>query len=250
MRRVAREALTPNVAGRLQRRQADANEKLLRGSLDVAEEWKSARQSSDLEATCATLRRMAGPLQRCMYCEDSHGTDVEHFRPKRPFPESMFVWPNLLLCCRECGRFKGDRFPRRGAEPLLIDPTAEDPWQHIDFDPITGNVVARFDRFTNGFSPKGSATVDLLRLDRREAMAEGLKRTFRRLAATVEQFLESGRSDSAPLVANLRRCDDHGLLGWCFDGRGQELPPFRDLRMGHPPVWDECRSAFGGPRND
>jgi hypothetical protein len=28
------------------------------------------------------LGRMATSIERCMYCEDSHGTDIEHFWPR------------------------------------------------------------------------------------------------------------------------------------------------------------------------
>jgi hypothetical protein len=27
-----------------------------------------------------------------MYCLDSHATDIEHFWPKTPYPQRMFVW--------------------------------------------------------------------------------------------------------------------------------------------------------------
>ncbi|WP_156427859.1 hypothetical protein [Thiohalocapsa sp. ML1] len=98
-----------------------------------------------------------------MYCEDSHGTDIEHFRPKTPFPECLFVWTNMLLCCAECGRLKGKQFPTDAmGEPLLIDPTVDAPWEHLDFDPETGNVVARFDLERNAFCPKGEKTVETL----------------------------------------------------------------------------------------
>jgi hypothetical protein len=64
---------------------------------------------------------------------------MEHFRPKSRYSDQMFRWPNLLLCRTECERLKGDRFPLQHGSPLLVDPTQEDPWQHIDFDPGTGD---------------------------------------------------------------------------------------------------------------
>ena len=72
---------------------------------------------------------------------------------------------------------------------MLIDPTAEEPWQYLDFDPTTGNVVARFDLDSDNWSPKGQGTVELLQLDRREALSVGYRRTYRRLAALVERHL-------------------------------------------------------------
>jgi uncharacterized protein (TIGR02646 family) len=184
-----------------------------------------------------------GDRERCMYCLDSHGTDIEHFWPKTPYPERMFQWLNLLLCCTECGRFKGDRFPLLAGQPLLIDPTAEDPWLYLDFDPTTGNVVARFDLQGNDWSEKGQATVDVLQLDRREALASGYRRTFLRLSRLVEQYLQSSAA-ADELITALIDADEHGLMGWCFVGTGQEVSPFRDLKQHRPDVWAACLAAI------
>lgn len=240
MRRVRRLDLDGAVQADLNSRQVAAD--LLRndGTLDVAGEWKSARKTKSLGAVLATLRRMMGDHQRCMYCLDSHGTDIEHFWPKKTYPERLFVWPNLLLCCTECGRFKGDDFPLSNGQPLLVDPTAEDPWQHLDFDPLTGNVVAKFVADRGDYSDKGFKTVELLHLDRREAMASGYQKTFRRLARVVEEALLQPIPSPDHLINSLHEADDHGLLGWCFRGSGQNEPPFRDLRDKHPSVWDAC----------
>ena len=70
-----------------------------------------------------SLQTMMGERQRCMYCLDSHGSAIEHFRPKAAYPARMYHWPNLLLCCTECGRLKGNQFPLAGRQALLIDPS-------------------------------------------------------------------------------------------------------------------------------
>ncbi len=38
--------------------------------------------------------------------------------------------------------------------------------------------------------------------------------------------------------------DDHGLLGWCFDGLGSQIPPFKDLRDNYPAVWEICQQSY------
>ena len=222
MRRVDRDALDPVTQTSLARRQFEVDADRAAGTLDVDRHWKNARRAADLLTVHRTLRRMAGSRERCMYCADSHGTDIEHFWPKTPFPERLFVWPNLLLCCTECGRFKGDRFPLDGGHPLLIDPTTEDPWDYLEFEPQTGIVSARFDKADNGLSPKGSATVELLHLNEREAMNEGYRRTFRRLGSAVDAALATGSPNPEALAAELRELDEHGLLGWCFSERGRD----------------------------
>jgi uncharacterized protein (TIGR02646 family) len=184
---------------------------------------------------------MAGATERCMYCEDSHGTDIEHFRPKTPFPQYLFIWPNMLLCCAECGRLKGQQFPTDATEtPLLIDPTAEDPWDHLDFDPDTGNVVARFLPDENAFSTKGEKTVELLHLDRREALSRVYRRSYLRIAKIVAAVLDAPEPEAEALVEQLRECDDSGLLSWCLSGNGQYLEPFSRLRTDCPLLWRIC----------
>ncbi len=243
MRRVRRLSLDQAVQADLDVWQAATDQKTKDATLCVADEWRAARQTERMRAVLVILKRMMGDRQRCMYCLDSHGTDIEHFWPKTPYPERMFVWMNLLLCCAECGRFKGDRFPISAGLPLLIDPTDEDPWQHMDFDPHTGNVVARFDLDLNDYCVKGTETVKLLQLDRREALAAGYRKTFRRLVRVVEEWLGQPNPTADDLIANLRETDDHGLLGWCFQGSGQNEPPFRNLRTDHPEVWRACVDA-------
>jgi uncharacterized protein (TIGR02646 family) len=180
MRRVTRLPLSTKAKGYLAKRQKRVSVCRKAGTLDIEREWSSARQTGSMRDVVALLRRMMGERERCMYCLDSHGSDIEHFWPKRSFPARMFLWPNLLLCCTECGRLKGDRFPRQGRLPLLIDPTGEDPWQHLDFDPRTGNLTARYDKVANDVSTKGKTTVELFQLDRREALSAGHLKTWRR----------------------------------------------------------------------
>jgi len=220
--------------------QTTANDKQLAGTLSVHDEWRSARQKRTIKTVLAALKRMAGKRERCMYCLDSHGTDIEHFWPKKHYPERMYQWPNLLLCCTECGRFKGDLFPLLEGKPLLIDPTDEEPWQFLDFDPLTGNIVARYDPHSNNWSAKGLKTVKILQLDHREALAVGYKRTFRKLSSLVIKFLDNMTSDVSSFTLSLLDADEHGLLGWCFSGTGQYVEPFKIIRENHPEVWRKC----------
>src|SRR5690606_28088608 len=79
-------------------------------------------------------------------------------------------WENLLFSCFSCNAAsKRDLFPvthARAATPaelvaegaMLIDPTLEDPRQHITFDFITPKPV----------TVRGETTIKILRLDRAE----------------------------------------------------------------------------------
>ncbi len=174
-----------------------------------------------------------------MYCVDSHGADIEHFRPKATFPDQMYAWTNMLLCCTECGRIKGNAFPLDPKDrPLLVNPSTEDPWDHLDFDPMTGIITARFDLAEGTFSPKGTETVRVLQLDKREALSDGYKKTLKRLKSVLQRHLDNGQLADLPKV--LANEDDHGLMGWCFKTQGQRESPFKELREAHPDIWRRC----------
>ena len=244
MRRVQRVAVGSAAQTYLDQRQVTANARLAAGTLDVNSEWKSARQTKTMGKVLATLQSMMGERQRCMYCLDSHGCDIEHFRPKSSYPKWMFKWNNLLLCCTECGRIKGSQFPLSGRRPMLIDPTKEEPWDYLDFDPITGNMTARFDLQANDFFAKGLRTVSTLQLDRREALAAGYAQTYRKLCAVINGFVNTPSQTADDLIDALLQEDEHGLLGWCFKGAGQSEAPFSQLRNQHPQVWRVCCAVF------
>lgn len=244
MRRIQRTALPEAAQDYLKKRQSAANEKHKKGELNIENDWKSARKTLSLKTVVTTLQTMMGPRQRCMYCLDSHGADIEHFRPKANYPKRMYDWPNLLLCCTECGRFKSNQFPLSGRQPLLIDPTREDPWKYLDFDPDTGNITARFDLALDDWSAKGTATVEALQLDQREALSAGYLKTLRHLSDIVQRALVADTVAVPTLMAELKAADDHGLLVWCLSDRGQTLHPFSDLRQQHPAVWRQCRRAI------
>jgi uncharacterized protein (TIGR02646 family) len=90
-----------------------------------------------------TLKRMAGGRERCMYCEDNEGTDIEHFWPKSVYPDKAFSWANYLLACSHCNsNCKRARFPTTDGLPDLLDPTADEeadkPTRHLRLLPSTG----------------------------------------------------------------------------------------------------------------
>ncbi|WP_055528899.1 hypothetical protein [Streptomyces graminilatus] len=79
------------------------------------------------------LESMAHGAARCMYCDDSRGTDIDHFQPLAQAPLRTFVWPNHLLACSHCNsNVKRDQYPLSAdGSCLLVDPTADDPAEHL-----------------------------------------------------------------------------------------------------------------------
>lgn len=245
MRRVQRPPLPQRAQTYLQEKHQLVVLRKKAGTLDVDTLWKQSRQTKTISDACKLLQQVMGPRERCMYCLDSHGTDVEHFKPKATYPLSTFQWKNWLVCCTECGRIKGSQFPTVNGKPLLVNPTSENPWMHIDFDPDTGNLMARFEITTNDWSPKGAATVKVLQLDGREALAAGYRKTYLKLAEVVNKALaDPVMPDAAALIQSLKNEDEHGLLEWCLCFAGQQTTLFSQLKKQHAQLWDECKNLI------
>ena len=105
-----------------------------------------------------TLQAMAPGIERCMYCESSEATHIEHFWPKRRAPCRAFDWNNYLLACSACNsNHKRDRFPRKNGRPLLINPVEEDPINHLALSP-KGKYVP--------ITPEGEHSITVFGLDR------------------------------------------------------------------------------------
>lgn len=246
MRRLRRKPLPKKAAEKLKKEQKAATALHRAKALDVEKTWRRARQNKPLKTAFQVLRQMSGSRQRCMYCGDSQGTDIEHIWPKAKYPTQMFRWPNLLLGCTSCGRdYKGQKFPLSDKrKPLLLDPTSDDPWDHLDFDPATGNLAPRFD--TKGIpQAKGEQTVEVLGLDgRRESLALGYKRSFKRIRDRILQASSAPNLDVRLLITQLREDDEHGVLGWCFRGAGMNEAPFSGFRQAQPVAWVACSKAF------
>jgi uncharacterized protein (TIGR02646 family) len=247
VRRVRRPSLDSETHRALRGKQARADSQVQDGTLNATAEWERARKTVSLKAAMKTLKDMAGPSAHCMYCVHSEGADIDHFWPKSAYPDRMFEWNNLLLSCPLCGRIKGVQFPLSDDNmPLLIDPSAEEPWQHLDFNPETGVITARYDRALKDWSPRGRETVRVLRLDEREALSKGYSKSYRRLRHAVDQFLASDGTNANDFPEHLADEDGHGLLGWFVFGDGATDSTFRELRESYPSVWSELVAVVAG----
>jgi uncharacterized protein (TIGR02646 family) len=241
MRRLFRPPLEYTLGNYLDRMQD-----LVDSSGGVAPLWKAQRKTSPMRQIAQVLGKMTGPRERCMYCEDSRGTDIEHFRPQSRYPNYAFRWLNFLWICTACNRSKGNRFPLDAAgNPLLIDPTLDDPWDFLFFDPKTGEITARWDSTTSEEHPKGQTILETLSPLRHQAVTEGRRRTFLRLQRAVRSFLGDGNEEvSEASVQDLLDCVDdaveYGIAVWFFVRDGQDEEPFRALRTRFPKVWDRA----------
>jgi len=242
MRKIVRRTLPRRVLGYLNRKQAQVNH-----GEDVQRTWQNARQTRAVGKVAETLREMSGLRERCMFCEDSRGTDIEHFWPKAPYKEKAFVWENMLWACAGCNRMKGNRFGLDEKQaPLLIDPTSEDPWDFLYFDPHTGNITARIDPRTGAANRKGQHTTEptILPLNI-EPITDGRQRVYRRLRRAVTRFLDHTSTGGvrpetiSELLDEIRDNTDYGLANWFFLKDGSDAAPFSELCSRFPHVWNE-----------
>jgi len=108
--------------------------------------------------------------QKCGYCErrfEPPGelqSSVDHFRPRSRFPNLVYEWENWVSSCQRCNFTKGDQWPDTG----YVDPWAADlperPEEHLDYAPLTGEIVAK-SGLTRDARLKAENTIDDLGLN-------------------------------------------------------------------------------------
>jgi uncharacterized protein (TIGR02646 family) len=173
--------------------------------------------------------------KKCAYCESRIGItspfDVEMFRPKWQVLARdgstrfdgywwlTYEWSNLYPACQSCNRAKGSRFPIAGMpavpramgealaaeEPLLVDPCADAPDEHLVFadDGSIGSLTER-----------GTTTIQVLGLNR-EGLREARQRVIAQCRVEFSRLLSrkstAGEvqdliSDSQEYAGALRQC--------------------------------------------
>lgn len=94
--------------------------------------WQGFR--NDLQAAFSGL---------CGYCEELCPGEIDHFQPKRRFPELVYAWSNWILSCSRCNRLKGDKWPTSG----YVNPCAKSkparPENFFTFDTTTGEIIPK-----------------------------------------------------------------------------------------------------------
>lgn len=201
--------------------------------------WKRAVVRRGVHAPLRRLLEdMAPGYQRCMYCGDSQGTDIDHFEPLSLNPLRTFDWLNHLLACSTCNsNLKRDRFPvAADGTPLLVDPTTEDPFDHLLLTLSLGVYVAR--------TEKGEATIDVCGLNR-PVLTQGRVHARRVVLMCLSRWADGRARDAADEMREA-----------VLTVRGQ---PFADvaqamLRLARSPgaelVFDEAPWALAVLRDD
>jgi len=195
MKRVTRLGLSPSALAFLQGR-SEAVARAGDPKTEAARLW-NLQDNKAFREIRAILRQMARGLERCMYCEDSHGIAIEHFWPKATWPHRAFDWLNYLIICTLCNSNKRDQFPLDDAgRPLLLDPTEEDPLDHMALSPATGMLLA--------LSPKGKVTIEIIDLDR-ETLVKGRAFAWTALEGLIADYAYLRHTGDADRSARVER---------------------------------------------
>ncbi len=204
---------------------------------------KNKKDNAIFAAVKEKLTEICAGARRCCYCEDSFADEVEHVYPNDLYPERCFLWKNYLYSCGPCngpknnkfavfadgsGRFRNVTRPRNApvtppaaGEAVLLNPREEDPMAFIWLDFLTFYYQPDpiLDEESNIYK-RAEYTIEVLRLNEREALAKARKSAFRSFRALLKEYI----IERSSLTAEDR------------DERRRNL-----LEMHHPTVWEEMK---------
>jgi len=227
MRRVHRGELSLPARRELRRRAS-----LCTDSSEARQEWNRYRRARPV---IDELKRMAGARDRCFYCSDSRASDVEHFIPIALDYEQAFRWSNMLWICTPCNRKKLKRSPIVNGRRVLIDPSLDDPWNHLVLDVASGFLAPRY-LAGGAVDERGEMTLRVLDILNYEALSEGRRRTVLRLTAAADAVVNAGGSPASfrALVREVHE-DEYGVAPWFAFWEGRTDPSFAALaQMARP----------------
>jgi hypothetical protein len=98
----------------------------------------AATWRADKLGTARTAAYEARPRgDRCVYCQDNEGRDLDHLRPKTLYPLLTFAWTNLIPACSICGGPD-----HKGAKDAVLDVSSPSGWREITRRRSVGGPVA------------------------------------------------------------------------------------------------------------
>ena len=119
-------------------------------------------------------------LRNCGYCERNTRGEVDHFRPKSRFPQSVYEWENWIFSCHECNQAKGNKWPASGYVNPCAEPALCRPEDYFTFNTRNGAITPLRELDTNRFEKAQEMIADLKlndkhHMDRRRVTLELLE---------------------------------------------------------------------------
>ena len=182
-----------------------------------AKKWFSRRNRASnptFRRVRASLTRMCSGAQRCVYCEDSVGDEVEHIQPKDLYPCLVFVWTNYVYACGRCNGGKNNKFavitgnglvdvtrpagapvaPPEPGTPAFLNPRVEDPLDFLDLDLDGTFVVLARDHLPDIDRERTEFTIEALKLNR-DVLLQARATAFGSYRARLREYV--GRREVA-----------------------------------------------------
>jgi hypothetical protein len=191
------------------------------------------------------LSALCSGAERCAYCEDSKGDEVEHIYPKDLYPSRCFEWDNYLYACGPCNGPKNNQFaifrdadgvfqavqPPKGqlaveppsGEAVLLNPRVEDPLNYCMLDlATTFKFVIIAPRGTKEYDRANYTFNTVLKLnDQREYLRKARKSAYGNYRARLLEYNhQKGQGATPEQLAVLQK----GIRG-----------------EAHPTVWKEMQ---------
>ena len=213
---------------------------------------------SDLGHHREVMRAHRPRKDRCVYCEDNEGDEVDHVRPRTLHPLLTWDPENLICACGTCG---GGGW--KGAREAIIDPEVPTRWREVSrltngprtppacgktawwnprlTDPLVGIwldiedktfLFEPYHRATATQRARAAWTIDVLGLNRRTTLLQARKEAYRSARSYLREWGETRpkNPDSHWLVAaKVDRPTAHPTV-WAEMKRQQaEIPELRML---------------------
>lgn len=250
MRKFARPPLHERLAKFLIKSQEDLDRKLTKTGENkrnvVKKKWDKSTTTKSMKRIRRVLASSTGKTERCVYCQDSQATTLDHYRPKSEFHDLVFLWSNLLIACQPCNLAKGDALPVAANDSILfVDVYEEDPWSYIEYSNATDLYTARWIETEGGDlieDPKGDETLKTMnsRLGC-QAVIEGRRKARIRIEGAIRRYMDCDDPDLSTNIDSLKEevadDDSYGLFDWFFRWEGKNFEPFRSFRLHHPSAW-------------
>ncbi len=146
---------------------------------------------------------------RCCYCEYNGAQTIDHFFPKRYFPEKAFQWENFVPACSSCNTYKGDQFEvfeskerlvfialskhspaiAGNEDAVLINPRADDPYNFLKLELSTG-IYQPLDDLSDRDKVRANRTIELLRFNIDDNIVRWRRRAFSSYMRKLDDYVK------------------------------------------------------------
>ena len=209
---------------------------------------RNIKENKTFEAVKIELKKISPGIERCIYCEDSQCSQVEHFYPKSLYPQFCFDWSNYFYACSVCNVSKNNKFavfrhdngafykanPENTKQPVveppagdsvLIHPRIDDPLDFCKLDLETFKFAIIAQQGTKDYQRADYTFNTVLRLnDQRESLRRNREIAYSNYKAKLHSYTVK-KNNYAPQTKL-----DHLIRSLKGDG--------------HPTVWKEMQRHY------